>query len=226
MAKRGTRKIRTRKSKSGIMSIPALRKAFDHMDNVVEHLRKTAAHSFSDAVSEYREEWRKVFKRDLSPADAQAYLKFRYGIKKGSKTRKGRMHGGGAPLAGAPLDYSTRPGVDGAYGNFPTYQTQGLDRYYSSAITADCGKPNSFPTDGSAASQRGGGALDGLFRPLAASAPVGTAYATMMEYKGSPSYPSADPVGQAPLRTPAASYMTTANLTTHIRTLNNDVYSR
>ena len=85
------------------MSIPQLRKAFDHMDRVVENLRKTAKHSFSDAVVIYREEWRKTFKRDLSPADAAAYLKFRFGMKS-SKTRRSRTRGGAmaGPLGGAP----------------------------------------------------------------------------------------------------------------------------
>lgn len=239
-----TRKTSKTPSRRSVLTIPELRKAFDHMDRTVESLRKTAMHSFSDAVVHYREEWRKVFKRDLSPADAAAYLKFRFGIKSGktrrSRTRGGRQHGGSSALAGAPLDYGLRPGVAGVYGQFPTYQTQGLDRYYQDSLTADCGKPNGFPTDGSAASQsslpipkldqfyqgqKGGGAFDALFRPLAASAPVGTAYQTMMEFKGVTPFPSADPVGQAPLRVPQASYLTKAQLDTGMRTFQQDLYS-
>lgn len=75
---------------------------------------------------------------------------------KEAKTRRRTTRGGGMALAGAPLDYSLRPGVQGVYGNFPSYQTQGLDRYYDSAVSADCGKPNGFPTDGSGASQAAG----------------------------------------------------------------------
>jgi hypothetical protein len=216
-----TRKVRSG-SKSSIMSIPQLRKAFDHMDKVVEGLRKTAKHSFSDAVVIYREEWRKTFKRDLSPADAAAYLKFRFGMKS-SKTRRSRTRGGAAPLAGATLDYQMRPGSTGAYGNFPTYQQQGLDRYYASSLSADCGKANGFPTDGSGASQAGGAAWDALFRPLAVSAPPTMPYQTMMETKGQ-TFPSPDPVGQPPYRTAPNSYITTANLNSHIRNFGSDMF--
>ena len=206
------------------MSIPQLRKAFDHMDRVVENLRKTAKHSFSDAVVIYREEWRKTFKRDLSPADAAAYLKFRFGMKS-SKTRRSRTRGGAmaGPLGGAPLDYQMRAGSTGAYGNFPTYQQQGLDRYYASSLSADCGKANGFPTDGSGASQAGGAGWDALFRPLYSSSPPTMPYQTMMEAKGQ-TFPSPDPVGQPPYRTAPNSYITTANLNSHIRNFGSDMF--
>ena len=107
-----------------------------------------------------------------------------------------------APLAGAPLDYQLRAGVSGTYGNFPAYQTQGLDRYYSSAINSDCGKPNNFPVDGSQASQAGGGALDNLFRPIIPTSPPSLAQVSIMNHiKGTPPYPTSDPTGVAPFRT-------------------------
>jgi len=224
-SQRTTRKVRasSRKArKAGILTIPQLRKAFDHMDKVVESLRKTAKHSFSDAVVIYREEWRKTFKRDLSPADAAAYLKFRFGMKQGKATRRSRTRGGA--LAGAPLDYMMRAGTSGVYGQFPTYQTQGLDRYYGSAINADCGKTNGFPTDGSGASQAGGSAMDALFRPILNGAPPSGPYVQMMETKGVTPFSSADPVGPAPLRTAPLAYIPPSNAGSHIRTFGNDVY--
>lgn len=224
-----TRKSRssTQKVKSSVLTIPQLRKAFDHMDTVVESLRKTAKHSFSDAVVIYREEWRKTFKRDISPADATAYLKFRFGMKS-SKTRRSRMRGGMSALAGAPLDYQMRPGSSGVYGNFPTYQQEGLDRYYGSALTADCGKANGFPTDGSGASQSGGdwrsSAFSTLFRPFASAVPPPVAYSSMMENKGVTPFPTADPTGQPPYRTQPTSYITTANVNSHMRNYSTDMY--
>ena len=214
----------TRKAKSSILTIPQLRKAFDHMDTVVESIRKLAKQSFSDAVIMYRNEWHKTFKRDLSPADASAYLKFRFDIKS-SKTRRARTRGGGVSLAGAPLDYSLRPGVNGVYGNFPSYQQEGLDRYYASAISSDCGKPNGFPTDGSSASaeQLGGGLFDGL-RAIASSAPPTELYKGQMGVLGTPPYPVADPTSNPALRSMPANYITPANLTPHIRSHGQDVY--
>jgi hypothetical protein len=235
---RKTRRVNTKnkadtrsKGKKSVLTIPELRKAFAHMDKVVENLRKVAKHSFSDAVVVYREEWRKTFKRDLSPADAASYLKFRYGLKSG-KTRRSKTRGGAMPLSGAALDYQMRPGVNGVYGNFPTYQTQGLDRYYASAINSDCGKPNGFPTDGSAASQAGGAAtpllpsLNGLFRPLIPSSPVSSPYAGMMTDpgKGTVPYPSADPVGQPPFRTLGTAYVDPLFAGAHLRTYPGDIY--
>jgi len=235
-SQRKTRRANTRsKAKKSVLTIPELRKAFAHMDKVVENLRKVAKHSFSDAVVVYREEWRKTFKRDLSPADAASYLKFRYGLKS-SKTRRSKTRGGGMPLGGAPLDYQMRPGVSGAYGNFPTYQSQGLDRYYASAINSDCGKANGFPTDGSAASQAGGACpssgaslfpdLNGLFRPIIPTSPPSSAYVGMMTEpgKGTPAYRSPDPVGQPPVRILTTSYVDPIFAGAHLRSFPADIY--
>jgi len=227
---KGTRKAKkvTRSVNKHILTIPQLRKAFEHMDKVVEGLRKNAKHSFSDAVVSYREEWRKTFKRDLPPADAAAYLKFRYGLKAGktrrSKTRGGAMSG---PLAGAPLDYQLRAGVAGTYGNFPSYQSQGLDRYYSSAINEDCGKPSGFPTDGSQA-QAGGGFLDAMFRPLAPTAPPGPVYAAMMTDpgKGTPPYPPADSTGLPQTRNMPIASVKTGFGVVPLRDYGTDIYRR
>ena len=228
MAKSHTRKVRssTKKSRTPVMGLKKLRAAFDTMERFVEALRPKAKHSFSDAVSEYREEWHRVFKREISPADAAAYLKFRFGMKgKKAMTRRQRMRGGGShPMAGAPLDYSLRAGVDGPYGQFPSYQSEGLDRYYGSALTADCGKANGFPTDGSAASQKGGGIMDSLFRPIAAGSPMPMGYVPMMEFKGVKPFPTADPVGPAPTRTAPATYISNANTQPYTRSALTDIY--
>lgn len=211
------------------MGLKKLRSSFDHMEKFVEHLRPKAKHSFSDAVSAYKTEWHRVFKKEISPADASSYLKFRFGLKgKKGMTRRSHMRGGAvgaAPLAGAPLDYSLRAGVNGAYGQFPTYQQQGLDRSYGSALSADCGKPNGFPTDGSAATQKGGGLIDGMFRPLLSSNPPNIAYASMMtDIKGAAPFSSSDPTGSPALRNTPASYITDAPLKTWARTASGDIY--
>ena len=208
MAKSHKRKVRssTKKSHTGShspMSLKKLRSSFDHMERFVEKLRPTSKHSFPDAVSSYKEEWRRVFKREISPADAAAYLKFRFGLKgkKGLTRRHRKMRGGAAlALAGAPLDYTTRAGISGVYGNFPSYQSEGLDRYYGSAITADCGKPNGFVTEGSGASQVGGAAFEPMGRLFPGSNPPFTVGQAYYNFQGQPSTVSADPVGTGAVR--------------------------
>jgi len=196
-----TRKVLKLKKKMPILTIPELRKSFDHMDKVVESLRKMSKHSFSDAVIVYREEWRKTFKRDISPADASAYLKFRFNTK-AAKTRRTKMRGGN-PLSGAPLEYTLRPGVQGVYGNFPSYQTEGLDRYYDSAIKADCG-------------QKGGSSMAGL-RGFDITTPPSMPYKTEMNFMGAPAFPTSSIDGMPAVRTMPAIYIPTDRINADIR---------
>jgi hypothetical protein len=226
MVKRQTRKMRvnTKKMHAPKMGLKKLREAFDSMEKFVDSLGPKVKHSFSDAVIAYRNEWRRIFKREISPADAAAYLKFRFNLKgKSAMTRRTKMRGGALPIAGAPLDYQMRPGSSAVYGNFPSYQQEGLDRYYGSALSADCGKPNGFPTDGSAASQKGG-SFDALFRPLQNAAPPGLGYTTMMEHKGVTPFPTSDPVGFAATRTMPTSYLVNPAMATWYRTPATDIY--
>lgn len=197
-----TRKLKSTKGAKQIQTIPQLRKAFDHMEKVIERLKKSKG-SLSDAVPIYREEWRKTFKRDLSPAEAASYIKFRFGLK-GMTRRKMR---GGAPLSGAPLEYQTGPGASGVYGHFPSYQTAGFDRYYGSALTANCGK-----------GQSGGSWSDGLFRPIMTGTPVNTAYDTMMSVKGAGPTTTSDPVGPGAIR-PMPIVQIPASAYSHIRSV-------
>lgn len=230
MVKHQTRKMRvnTKKMRAPKMGLKKLREAFDSMEKFVDGLGSKVKHSFSDAVIAYKNEWRRTFKREISPADAAAYLKFRFNLKgKSAMTRRSKMRGGAyaaTPIAGAPLDYQTRAGLSGVYGNFPSYQQEGLDRYYGSALSADCGKPNGFPTDGSAASQKGG-SFNALFRPLQ-SAPTSVAYTTMMETKGVAPYPTSDPVGPGAIRSQPTSYITNANMASWSRSPVTDIYKQ
>ncbi len=115
---------RTRKQKSSVMTIPQLRKAFDHMESYTltllqrEKDRKKCRKAFQD-------EWMKTFHRTVDDKAADAYIQFESKkVKKGKKTR--RQQKGGAALGGAPLDYSTRPGIYGVYGQFPEYISGGF----------------------------------------------------------------------------------------------------
>lgn len=212
-----TRKQKKSHSK-GAMSIPQLRKAFDHIEEYTVRLISREKDKKKQRRA-FQEEWMRVFHRSIDDKAADAYLQFEG--KKG-KTRKMR---GGAALGGAPLDYSTRPGIYGVYGNFPEYITAGFstvgDATNKMAIQEGCnsaaeaakfqapytgfGAPSLAQKGGKSRrrstrlkksrKQRGGAPSWGEFasaatlRPLTAEAPPSLAYTTMMEFKGAQPYP-------------------------------------
>lgn len=146
---------KTRKLKKGLMTIPQLRKAFDHIERYTTSLLQSTKDE-AERRKAFQKEWKKVFHRDVDDKSADAYLQFEE-KKIGSKgTRKQKQKGGSldqrggsaAPLAGAPLDYSTRPGIDGIYGVFPAYVSSGLSFYNDinkEAPLAGCGTENTTP---------------------------------------------------------------------------------
>jgi hypothetical protein len=121
----------------GILTIPQLRKAFDQIQSIAQ---KLAAGAITDeSVANFRKEWQRVFHKQLADKDAREYLEHiksmhlaedgpkRTMRKAASGTRKrGNQTGGGGPLAGAPLDHVTQPGIYGTYGNFLPYVAQGF----------------------------------------------------------------------------------------------------
>lgn len=138
---------KTRKSKQGIMTIPALRKAFEHIETATQDLVSHSSLSTAQKVEHFQKLWKKTFYRDIDKKAAEAYLQVMVKSgKKKSKTR--RFRGGSQPLAGAPLDYTTRPGIYGAYGVFPAYVDSGF-RFYNDinndSLTLQCGKENITP---------------------------------------------------------------------------------
>lgn len=150
---------KTRKHSSKALSIPQLRKSFDHIDSWVEtHLSRK---SLKELVPAFQSEWKKTFHHDVNAKAAEAYLAIKH--RSGSKKTKKQRGGSAAPLAGAPLDYMTRQGVYGVYGNFPQYVSSGLSFYNQinqDSLTAACGTENitpKLPADmGSNEVQKGG----------------------------------------------------------------------
>lgn len=183
------------------MTIPELKHAFNALDHGTRQILKTG--SKESQVKEFQRLWRSLFGRPVRPAAAEAYLTMkRSGPVAGprGKTRKMR---GGAALAGAPLDYSLRPGIDGAHGSFPTYQAQGLSFYNTvnqEGMFQDCGVKDitpKIPAD-LGSNKVGGGPLADLGhvvsnRPFSASAPP-TPQQDMADYwSGRPLGASPDP---------------------------------
>jgi len=122
---RKTRRHSARKSEKGIASIPELRRAFEHIEEVVD--RKVKQKVPTEEISkELRKEWHGVFFKVLDKKSADAYVEERMSQKGRRVTRRARRSsrskGGAQAIAGAPLDYMTRQGVYLAPGQIPTAQ--------------------------------------------------------------------------------------------------------
>jgi hypothetical protein len=116
----------TKKQKKGSMTIPQLRTAFDHIENFTTSLLRKERDAGKRRKA-FQEEWMKVFHRAVDEKSADAYLHFE--SKKSKHAGKTRKMRGGAALGGAPLDYSTRPGIYGVYGTFPEYISAGFSTF-------------------------------------------------------------------------------------------------
>lgn len=125
---------KTRKHKSKTMTIPQLRKAFEHMDR------------FRD-VESFRKEWKKTFGKEITKESAQDYLHY-------VSSKKGSTQRGGA----APLDYTLRAGADLPYGSYNTYVAGGFGFANQDSLTAQCGKETwPSPPSGIGCNLQGGG---------------------------------------------------------------------
>lgn len=105
------RKTRRAPRAKGVKTLPELRRSFEYIDEFV-HQRMLAP--TERAVRELQTEWLRVFSKRLSKASATAFLEKKRQEQKarGKRQSRGtRKRGGAAPLAGAPYDYTTRPGV-------------------------------------------------------------------------------------------------------------------
>lgn len=130
-----TRKHGTR-GKTHVLSIPQLRKSFDYLENWVASHITTA--KIAKLVPEFQKEWKKLFHRDIEAPIAKTYLE----IKAQFQGPNRRHQKGGNMLVGAPLDYTTQPGVQGVYGNYPDYVASGFTIRPEESVTAMCGKEN------------------------------------------------------------------------------------
>jgi hypothetical protein len=119
---RKTRRHSARKSEKGIASIPELRRAFEHIEDVVDRKVKEKV-SKEEISKELRKEWQGVFFKALDKKSADAYVEERMTQKGRRVTRRSRRSsrskGGAQAIAGAPLDYMTRQGVYLAPGQIP-----------------------------------------------------------------------------------------------------------
>jgi hypothetical protein len=165
------------------MSIPELKRSFDALDHAVDTIVR-AKKSPAQQVKDFQAAWRRIFGRPVEAPAAEAFLQVKSRAKKG--TRRSQKGGAAAALAGAPLDFQTRPGVDGVHGSFPQYLTSGLSFYNTinqEGMAKGCGTENITPNIpigmGSNKALLGGGVLGTLSdaattlsnRPFGSSSP-------------------------------------------------------
>lgn len=188
-----TRKASRRPQRGGAkpLSIPELRTAFDAIDQEARRIlrEKTSA---DKQVKEFQAVWKRIFHRPVSAEAAEGYL----AVKRAGRTpRNGtrKQKGGAGPLAGAPLDYMTRPGVDGAYVSVPQYVSSGLTFYNTinqDALSKGCGVEDitpKIPVGMGSNEVMKGGASDlsmALFRPAAATVPMNPIQAAQTYWMG------------------------------------------
>ena len=111
------------KDQPNIMTIPELRRAFEHIETFMDENQHTKK---EDLVRALQKEWKGVFKKSLDHDSAEAYVEYK-------RAHKKQTGGAAAPLAGAPLDYTVRPGLyitpgvnQGSYAQVPAYVDKGF----------------------------------------------------------------------------------------------------
>lgn len=126
------------------MTIPALRRAFEHIDRVVAK-RPT--------VAQFQKEWKKTFGKSVTATAAKDYLHHTGHAMKG---------GAASPLGGASLDYELAPTVNGStVASVAPYVSSGSGVGTVPGFISQCGKVDSstpVPADmgSNKVSQKGG----------------------------------------------------------------------
>jgi len=191
---------RVTKRKKTVTTLPELKGIFTSLrKGTLEILRSSS--TTKERITKFKKLWFTLMHSPVEPVAAEAYLRvMETGSSRKNTTRKAQKGG-----AGAPLDFQTRPGIDGVYGSFPQYQTGGLSFYDTinkQGMFQECGKVNITPTIPVSISsnrvQGGGGILDTLSdamtlattRPFVAQAVPGIGQTAVATLHGMPPPPS------------------------------------
>lgn len=121
----------SRKKKFSSTTLPELKSTFDALRKSTHEILRSTKET-KQRIKKFQAIWRDLFHRPVDAIAAEAYLRV---MDKGTrslnghtaKSKKGQK--GGSALSGAPLDFQTRPGIDGVHGSFPQYLTGGLSFY-------------------------------------------------------------------------------------------------
>jgi hypothetical protein len=164
--KRNSLTTHTRKKKAVPLSLPELKGSFDQLRKGCHSILRNTKET-KQRIKQFQALWRGIFHRPVEAAAADAYLRVMGSSVARGKTAKSkgtkRQKGGAAPIAGAPLDFQTRPGADGVHGSFPQYMTNGLSFYNTinqEGMFKDCGLVDNTPrVPASLGSNQAGGGL-------------------------------------------------------------------
>ena len=199
----------TRKQRARAITLPELKESFDAIERRTTEILRSDADKPAK-VRRFQEAWRRIFGRAVDAAAAEAYLAVkartlpRLAAGQRGKTRKaGKSQKGGAALAGAPVDFQTRPGVDGTHGSFLPYVARGFgfyDTVNQQGLLQGCGTENStpkVPVDIGSNKVGGGMISDALSaitsRPVQATAPPSIANDIQTAWQGRALGPSPAP---------------------------------
>ena len=194
------RKPKTQKKRGKPLTIPLLRSSIDHMNVYCEKLLQQTNMPMKEKAKDFASEWKRVFGKVLQPKVAEEYIKHMGSMRTYKKSKHTRKHrgGGAGPIAGAPLDYVTRPGTDLPYGNFTKYVDRGFWTPQP-GILQSCGTQQGIlPQAGmGSAKMNGGGIFDSIgtsvsammFRPTVAQNPETSQHGLMNSWKGLPAGP-------------------------------------
>jgi hypothetical protein len=120
------RKMNTtrRKIGGGMKTLPELKPLFSQLRRGSHEIIRGTKET-KQRIRKFQHLWKELFNRPVDAMASEAYLNImeKGGDKTRSKTRK--LQKGGT----APVDFQTRPGVDGVHGSFPQYLTNGLSFY-------------------------------------------------------------------------------------------------
>jgi len=134
---RKTRKLSKKAEPSAALTIPQLRKSFEHIEKFVK--TKVLHMSEKEGLKAFCKEWKKTF-GEISEESAKDYLEY---MRSQNKTQKG---GAVTVLSPAGLGYEmsqpSGPGV--APPSYPAYLSGGFLPPPMDSVAATCGKPNAF----------------------------------------------------------------------------------
>jgi hypothetical protein len=134
----------TRKKKHEATTLVELKSVFDRVRKGAMSIVKGTSDK-KQRIKKLQALLREEFHHPVQPMAAEAYLRVvekSMGSKQGTRRRKQK---GGM----APLDFQTRPGIDGVHGSFPQYLTGGLSFYNTvnqEGMFQGCGKVDITPT--------------------------------------------------------------------------------